>query len=116
MPAGTYNFTIEQGETFSRVITWNDSSNSPINLTGYTARMQIRKGGGAPELQISLTTGGGGIVLGGVAGTITITIPASDTATMDAKSYVYDLELVSGSGVVTKLLKGIVSVAREVTV
>jgi hypothetical protein len=116
MPAGIYNFTIEQGETFVRTIIWEDSAGTSINLTGYTARMQLRGSRGIPTLAISLTTENGGIALGGVAGTITITISASQTAAFADRSYIYDLEIISGSGVVTKLIKGIVTIATEVTV
>lgn len=116
MPAGIYDFIIERGETFTRVITWKDENSTAINLTGYTARMQLRGSRGEPSLALSLTTENSGISLGGIAGTITITISASQTASFESRSYVYDLELVAGSGAVTKLLKGVISIAREVTV
>ena len=41
MAAGTYNFTLEQGSTFSRQITVQENGTA-LNLTGYTARMQMR--------------------------------------------------------------------------
>ena len=40
MAAGSYNFTLEQGTTFSREITVQESG-SAMSLTGYTGRMQI---------------------------------------------------------------------------
>jgi hypothetical protein len=36
-------------------------------------------------------------------------------AAVTAKTYVYDLELVSGAGVVTRLVMGTFTVRREVT-
>lgn len=109
---GSYDFTIYQGATFSRVLTWKDDSDNLINLTGYTARMQIRQRVGGDVLT-TLTTENGGITLGGAAGTITLTISATNTAaiTMDG---VYDLEMVSGS-TVTRLLQGSVTLSKEVT-
>jgi hypothetical protein len=59
------------------------------------------------EALIELTTGNGRIALGGSAGTITLTISATDTAALTAGRGVYDLELVSGSGIVTRLLQGV---------
>jgi hypothetical protein len=56
------------------------------------------------------------ITLGGVAGTITLLIPAADTATFTWWVGVYDLKLTSSSGVVTRLLEGSVAVSPEVTV
>ena len=40
MAAGNYSFTIEQGATTDFEITYKDSSNNPVDLAGYTARMQ----------------------------------------------------------------------------
>lgn len=114
MTAGTYDITIEQGATFSRVFTWTaDGSN--VNLTGYTARMMVRSDIEDTNALLTLTTENGGISLGGAAGTITVTISATATAALTRGSAVYDLELISGSSVVTRLLKGVVSITREVT-
>ncbi len=112
--AGSYNFTIYQGATFSRVLTWRDSSNALVNLTGYTARMMIRETIDATSAFITLTTENGGITLGGSAGTITLAISATATAAITQSSGVYDLELVSGS-TVTRLLAGSVNIDKEVT-
>lgn len=113
MAAGKYNDTIEQGETYIRVFTWKDSTDTAINLTGYTARMQLRAENRLDAAAFSFNESSG-LTLGGTAGTITLTIAATSTATMDGR-YFYDLELISGSGIVTKLLKGILTVAGEVT-
>ena len=43
MAAAQYDILIEQGATFSRTFVWKDSSEVAVDLTGYTARMQIRK-------------------------------------------------------------------------
>ena len=42
MSAGKYNFEIEAGATFTRTITYKDSTDTAIDLTGATVRMQIR--------------------------------------------------------------------------
>lgn len=113
MTAGTYDITIEQGSTFTRTITWKDENDTAVNLTGYSARLQMRESVDASSTFISLTNGSG-ITLGGVAGTILIEISATDTAAI-TQSGVYDLELVSGAGVVTRLLQGNVILSKEVT-
>ena len=41
MAAGKYSFTIEQGSTVDFEIAYKDSNSDPIDLTSYTARMQI---------------------------------------------------------------------------
>jgi hypothetical protein len=111
---GIYNFTINQGATFSRVITWKDESGDEVDLTGYTARLMVRTSLAAPEPFITLTTENGGITLGGAAGTITLSISATDTAAISENAGFYDLEMILGS-VVTRLLQGAVSISREVT-
>jgi len=112
--AATYGFTADQGATFSQVITWKDSTNSPIDLTGYTARMQIRQKV-TSSVSLSLTTENNRITLGGDAGTIALSITSSDMADLPAGSYTYDLELVSVSGDVSRLLMGTFVVRSEVT-
>lgn len=112
--AARYDMICDQGATFSRVITWEDSNGSPINLTAYTARMQVRPEASSSTTTLSLTTENGRITLGGSAGTITLTVAAADTAAVAAGPYVYDLELVSG-GVVTRLTMGSFTVRAEVT-
>jgi hypothetical protein len=116
--AGLYNITCQQGATFQRQITWTDSAKDPYNLTGYTARMQVRANTTSNTVVLALSTSAGydgTISLGGTAGTVDLLISATNTATLTAGQYVYDLELVSGGGVVTRLLEGNFRVSAEVT-
>jgi hypothetical protein len=113
MPAAKYDFLIEQGATFSRQITWRDSLGEPIDLTGYAARMQIRRSITAPEPMVNLTTENGGIFLDGESGNVNILISASQTQAMNSNG-VYDLELVNGD-VVTRLIEGVVELSKGVT-
>jgi hypothetical protein len=64
---------------------------------------------------IELTTGNGRIALGGSAGTITLHHLGHRHAALTAGRGVYDLELVSGSGIVTRLLQGVCTISRNVT-
>ena len=108
--------TIEQGATFDITLTWKDENDVLIDLTGYSARMQIRSTISAAASLHELTDSNGGIVLGDAAGTIQLLITAADTAALafPGKSAVYDLELVNGT-VVTRLLRGTVLLSKEVT-
>jgi hypothetical protein len=114
MAATTYDILIEQGATYSQVITYKDNGVA-VNLTGYTARMQVRATLESASTLVELTTANSGIALGGTAGTITLTIAAADTAALTSGRGVYDLELVSGSGIVTRLLQGVATISRNVT-
>jgi hypothetical protein len=118
---GTYNLYINQYATFSLVFVWTVStcgcqtvgaSPGPVDLTGYTANLQIRAFPLSTTILFDASTD---IVLGGTAGTITLTIPAASTATFTWWLGVYDLILTSASGVVTRLLQGSVTVIPGVT-
>jgi hypothetical protein len=116
MSAGIYNLTVEQGATLSKVITWTDENGAAVNLTNYLARAQGRRTQGASTALFDIDNGTkGGIVLGGAAGTITLTITDEVTAVIPACRGVWDLELESPSGVVTRLLEGKLTVTAEVT-
>jgi hypothetical protein len=113
--AGTLHLTIEQGATYDPVLTWGDENGAPIDLTGYIARMQIRASVEAVTTIHEATTANGQLVMGGAAGTVTFNIPAVDTAAMDFEEAVYDLEVESAGGHVTRLVEGSVYLSPEVT-
>lgn len=113
---GVLNLSCYQGANFDYTLTWK-TGGTPVNLTGYSARMQVRDGYDGGSAIVSLTSGTG-ITLGGTAGTIALALSATTTAAIDATpsgQYVYDLELVSGAGYVTRLVEGTFIVEPEVT-
>lgn len=116
MAAASYDITIEQGATFLLPLLWKDPQGDPVDLTGYSAKMQVRRKAGSvdpPLLDLSSTNGG--ITLGDAAGTIVITASATQTTAMTGRTGVYDLELTSPTGVVTRLVEGAVDIHPEVT-
>jgi len=116
MPAGITHFLIEQGATYSQGLTWKING-IPVDVTGYTARLKARYADLSKKpVIISMSTASGqGIALGGSAGTITLSMSATDTANLAPGKYNYDLELVSGGGLVTRLLKGMLIIDAEKT-
>ncbi len=113
--AGKLNIVIEQGTTFNPIMTYTDENDNPIDLTGFTARMQIRLKRTSTDVIHELTTENGGITLGGAAGTIALLITDVDTAAFSFKPSIYDLELISSGGIVTRLLQGSVTLSTEAT-
>ena len=130
MIAGVYNLTIEQGSTFGRLISVEqpDLATDPtgqtfenFNLSGFTARMHIRRTIDTATPMITLTTENGRIAINpNVAGNatknneISLSITAADTATITT-SGVYDLEIISAGGTVSKVIRGNVTLIPEVT-
>lgn len=115
MSATRYDFTIEQGATFSLTFRWKDTAGNIINLSGFTARAQFRYAKLDDQILLSMTTENGRIVLGGAAGTIEILLDAATTAAIDWTSARYDIELEDSAGFVTRLVEGKVKVSNEVT-
>ncbi len=114
MIPGKYNIVCPQGTTLPVQLTYSEND-TPVDLFGYTARMQVREKYASATPVLTLTTENGGIILGGVAGTINILASATATAALVAKEYVYDLELVSASSIVSRIIEGKFIVTPEVT-
>ena len=134
---------IRQGETWSWTYTKRDGAGAAVNLTGYTARMAIKvsySGGAQAYLSSGSDANGGTITLGGALGTVTLAMTATQSATLAGAvwgwhwmdeagltgetratpheptvTYLYDLELVSAAGSVTRELEGRCVVHRQIT-
>ena len=107
---------IIQGATFRKPLVWlAPDKTTPIDLTGCTARMQVRSEVESPTVLLELTTANGGIVIDGPAGKMTLHISPADTASVTWEGGVWDLEVVHPSGDVTRLAQGSISVLPEVT-
>ena len=108
-----YKIKINQGATLRIPFTWR-SNGLPIDITGFTARMQIRKTVASSEVIHELSTENGGIILGD-DGAFLIYISDSVTETFNFTTAVYDLEFVNLDGDVIRLLEGAVQLSLEVT-
>lgn len=118
MAAGRYDLYIEQGVTYTKIFTWFDSTDTPIDLTNYTALMQVRYSIDDPTILVASDSTPAGIVLtlGGALGTITVDIAASISAALDFDIAVWDINLThTPTGVVTRLLEGEVKFSKAVT-
>ena len=114
MTPGRVNFICPQGSTFNRRITYKIDE-TPVNLTGYSSRLQVRETHYATDVIADLSTTSGSITLGGSAGTIDILISDAITADFDPGTFVYDLEIEASNGTVDRLIEGNFIVTPEVT-
>ena len=131
MSAGRYSFTIEQGATTNFEIQYKDSNNTPIDLTNYTGKLQIRStfAQNSGELYLtlssSLNSDGTGLNFSGsngttppTSGSIGVYISACTSSALTFNEALYDLELYSGSGdcsYTVRLLEGRVQLSKQVT-
>ena len=116
MAAATVNLTVEQGATWSQALQWKTGTPATaVDLTGYTARMDVRRTATSSETAVELTTENSRIAITAGTGTVTLSLTAAITAVLTAGSYIYDLELVSSGGQVTRLCQGKFTVSAEVT-
>lgn len=89
--------------------------NTPVDLTGYTARMHIREAADSSTTLLELTTENDRIDIDTTNYTITLTMTAATTAAITWEEAVYDLELISSGGTVSLVLYGSVTSTEEVT-
>lgn len=114
--AEIYNQTIDQGANWYFQVTYKDSAGAPINLTGYSAALQLGTSYNMSTPTLSLSTTTTGMTIPTPAnGTIIVNVPAATTAALATDNYVYVMTITGPSGFVTRLLQGTVAIAPEVT-
>jgi len=125
-PTNLRHLDIDQGSSkdFIFTITTDGEPPAPFDLTGYTARAQVRRSYGAKDgVLINCTLANGKLVLTDVAGgVLTLSLAPEDTSLIlfadkeDAVLVcVYDLEIISPTGDVYKPARGNLTLHREVT-
>ncbi len=110
MSAGTYNFIIDQGATFTRQLTVKDND-SAMDLTGYSVASKMRSTHDSSTVVGTFTC----TISDAANGKITMQMTNSTTAAIEEGMYVYDLEITASSGTVTRIMEGRVTVNPEVT-
>lgn len=112
MDPGKYNFTMYQGATLGKQIIIKEAG-VVRNITGFTARMQIRdKYTGA--LIVDMTTANSKLVVTGASGRIDMVLSAVETMTFNFSIGLYDLEIINGTNV-ERVLQGEITLSKNVT-
>lgn len=105
------NISIDQGSDFTSIVTVEGSDGLIYDLTGYTARGQIRKSY-TSTTAVNFTTA----INSPTQGTILLTLTAVQTAAMRAGRYLYDIEIVQTStNKVIRVVEGQVEVNPRIT-
>lgn len=131
MASGKYSFVIEQGATTDFQIIYKDASGTAIDLSGYTAAMQIRNAKGGSTLYATLTSSlgdsytktsgsafislsGSNLTTAQVSGSIGVYIGHAVTNDFSFNEAYYDIEITDGQ-IRTRLLEGKVQLTKQVT-
>jgi hypothetical protein len=103
---------LDQGTTFnSNVTLTDDTTNAPLNITGYTFRSQMRRSYYSANATATITCS----IVNAGAGEISMNLSANTTSNIKAGRYLFDLEAVDTIGSVTRVLEGIITVTPEIT-
>jgi len=110
--------TIRQGSTFAHRFRVLNDDDTAADLTGYTARMQVRVSKNATAFMLELTTTNGRLMVDGPNGAVTLSLTSVDTAAIN-KGGRYDLEIVLDQGTspefVSRIAEGKLVLSKEVT-
>ena len=111
MSAANHDLVIDQGTSFVLDITIKEGG-TVKNLTGYSARAQMRSTKTASSVAGSFTCS----IPTPSNGVVKMELTPSTSSALAAGSYFYDLEIhTSGDAVVKRIIEGKVTLTQEVT-
>lgn len=121
MAFATLPLELDQGADFWHEWVWSTEDDAgvqtPVNLTGWTARMEIRPKASSGTLlaRAHSTLSVDGTITVSALGVVRVEFTAAVSSAWRWTTGVYDLELVSPDDEVTRLVEGTVTVRPEVT-
>jgi len=113
MQPGRYNITVVNGTTFTLAPIWQ-IDNLPVDLTGYSADLQVRDI--SNNLIVEMSTSNGYATISAALGQTTFSLTATQTsaANLPAGNYNYAVNLTDSSGNVYQILQGAFTVVASV--
>jgi len=114
--AGQKNFEVDQNATFSFIVEYKDAAGAAINLTGASAKMQVRDTKGGSKLAVTLTSPSSGITIDGAAGKVTIKMTPDQTNKLFYPKSEYDIMITDSNSNKIKLIEGYMTLSRSVTI
>lgn len=103
MTPGRYNITVIKGTTFTLAPIWN-IDNLAVNLTGYSADMQVRDVSNNLITEMSVANGRATIAAG--LGQVTFTLTPAQTTALAAGNYFYAINYTDSANNVYQILQG----------
>lgn len=120
MSAGKYDFNIEQGSSFTLSLVYKDSTGSPVNLTGWCARLIWKSAIGIETFSTETVNSAYRFDIDEPNGKLILQLPASVTNSFNFDTAKYDLELQSdddlytgGGKYTTRILYGTITLLKR---
>ena len=104
------NLFVDAGSTYSNIITVSASNGQPLDLTGYTVASQMRKSYGS-STSYNFTSS----IYNAVQGKVRLQLTDTQSQAIPSGRWLYDVEIRSPSGAVTRVVEGIVTVNPQIT-
>lgn len=112
---GQKTFTVRIGKTFYKKLQFTSDGVTPVDLTGYGFKMQIRRCKSSDDLIYELISPTS-IDTGDAAnGNIILNIPSVATSGFTAQNAVYDLQWTDTLGNISTKLEGDIQIVETVT-
>jgi hypothetical protein len=114
--AGQKNWEVDQNTTYTFIAIYEDPDGNPIDLTGASAKMQVRDTKGGGKLAFTLTSPIGGITIDPQIGKLTIKMTPTQTNKLFYPKSSYDIMITDSNLNRIKLLEGFLTLSRSVTI
>ena len=103
---------VDQGANFNNVINLTDDvTNLNVNVQGYTVISQMRRSYYSANASANITCS----ITNALNGEITMTMNANTTANIKAGRYLFDMRVTDRTGVVNRILEGIITVTPRIS-
>lgn len=103
---------VDQGTTFNTVINLNDdTTNTPINVYGYSANSQMRRSYYSANISANITCSFSNTA----NGELTLSLTPGETANLRPGRYVFDVKTTDPYNTVSRVLEGIITIIPQVT-
>ncbi len=108
------NIEIDQGTDREVEFVKTGDTGQPVDVTGYRAKLQVRKTVGETPAKITLTQDDG-IAIDGAEGLFTAAFLPADTANLESGRYLYDIYTVDTDDKTEKLESGYFTIIAAIT-
>lgn len=120
MAAGKYDFSIEQGASFTLSLVYKDANGNPVNLTGYCARLVWKTNNSTETFTTETVNTNYRFDIDESNGKLILQFPASTTNNFNFPNAKYDIELqspndfyIGGGKYTTRLISGTVTIIKR---